>query len=99
MITRKAFDDQPHRYDETITSARAHPELLIGELVMRPRIQFKLSDADRKANRKWGASIMLALVLAVGAALMLPASRGGVAHAPPVLADGSNSRVSLPTPD
>jgi len=98
MITREVFDDQPHRYDETITSARAHPELLIGELAMRPRIHVKLSDADRKANRKWGTSIMIAVFLVVSAVLALPAFRAGVAGPPPVLANSSNSSVNLPTP-
>jgi hypothetical protein len=99
MIGREVFDDRSHRYDGTITSARAHPELLVGELAMHPRIHVKLSDADRKTNRKWGASIMIALILVVSAAFLLPASRNEVAGASPALADGSNLSAGLPVPD
>ena len=66
---------------------------------MRPRIHIRLSDADRKASRKWGASMMIAVILVAGAAFLLPAPRGNVAGTQPVLADNSNPGTSSPTPD
>ena len=62
-------DCRPARRDADTTSASAHPELLIGELVMRPRIHVLLAPNDRITVSNWsrrmGGAVMLVLV-AVG---------------------------------
>jgi hypothetical protein len=66
----RLLDCRPAKRDVDTTSASAHPELLIGELVMRPRIHSLLAPKDQIAVPKWshrmGGAVMLVLV-AVGA--------------------------------
>jgi len=53
------------RRDDSITSASSHPELLVGEIVTRPRIA--LPPADHEATSNWNRRILAvcALVCAV----------------------------------
>jgi hypothetical protein len=76
MIEDRLPDCRRPRHDDAFTSARSHPELLIGEFAMRPQIN--LTNDDRKAIRTWSGIMGLAVVLVVGASLVLPALYRGL---------------------
>lgn len=52
-MTDRLLDCRPHTRDSDTTSASAHPELLIGEFVMRPHTPPLLSSDDRVTISKW----------------------------------------------
>jgi hypothetical protein len=68
-MTERLLDCRPPRQDSDTTSASVHPELLVGELVMRPRIHVRLTPDDQNIVSKWsrrmGVAAMMVLV-AVG---------------------------------
>jgi len=61
--------DKPPRREDDVTSASAHPELLIGELVMRPRIHVPLARTDRDAASTWSKRMLTACALVAAAIL------------------------------
>jgi hypothetical protein len=65
MRSQRLPDCRPPRRDDSITSASSHPELLIGEIAIRPRVN--LARADREAIASWNRRILAvcALVAAV----------------------------------
>jgi hypothetical protein len=69
MRGKRLPDCRPPRRDDSITSASSHPELLIGEIAMRPRIHIPLSPTDRKVTRTWTGR-MLAVCALVAAAIV-----------------------------
>ena len=78
------------------TSARSHPELLIGEFAMRPRPCVQISDADRRAARIWSGWTIGAIAAVVIAVLGIAAINRG--HAPAaVLADSLDRSPGLTT--
>ena len=67
-MTERLLGCQPPRRDGDITSASFHPELLVGDLVMRPRIHVGLAPADQAvvsewSRRLWGMIMVMFLVL------------------------------------
>jgi hypothetical protein len=69
MRSQRLPDCRPPRHDDSVTSASSHPELLIGEIVMRPRIHVPLSPSDRKVARTWTRR-MLAVCVLIAAAII-----------------------------
>lgn len=65
--------DKPPRRDDGVTSASAHPELIIGEFAMRPRVHVPLARADRDAVSTWSKRMLTACAL-VAAAFLVHAS-------------------------
>jgi hypothetical protein len=69
-MTDRLIDCRPARRDSGTTSASFHPELLVGEFIMRPRIHVALSPDDQITvstwSRRMGGGAMIVLV-AVGA--------------------------------
>ena len=65
-MTDRLLDCRPPRRDSDTTSASVHPELLVGEFVMRPRIHVRLSTDDQiivsKWSRRMGGAAMMVLV-------------------------------------
>jgi hypothetical protein len=76
-------DCRPPRRDDSVTSASSHPELLTGEIVMRPRIHHLLSPAERDVLSSWrrGVFAVYALLAAaiIGYSMLTPETRT-VAH-------------------
>jgi hypothetical protein len=60
-------DCRPPRRDDSITSASSHPELLIGEIVMRPRFHILLSQAERDMLSAWRRRVLAVCVLLAAA--------------------------------
>lgn len=56
-------DCRPPRRDDSLTSAASHPELLIGEIAMRPRIHVPLTPADRDTVSAWSRRMLTACAL------------------------------------
>lgn len=68
------------------TSASAHPELLVGEFAMRPRIHVRLAADDQHSVTRWsrrlGAMVMMAfLVTGISSLLAWPAEHAIIAKA------------------
>jgi hypothetical protein len=68
MPNTRLPDCSPPRRDDIITSASSHPELLIGEIVMRPRVRIQLSAAEREVMSTWRKR-MLAVYALLAAAI------------------------------
>jgi hypothetical protein len=68
MPNTRLPDCRPPRRDDSITSASSHPELLIGEIVMRPRVRIQLSAAEREVMSTWRKR-MLAVYALLAAAI------------------------------
>jgi hypothetical protein len=68
MPNTRLPDCSPPRRDDSITSASSHPELLIGEIVMRPRVRIQLSAAEREVMSTWRKR-MLAVYALLAAAI------------------------------
>ena len=60
-------DARPPQRDDSITSASSHPELLIGEIILRPRIRLRLSAADREALSTWRKRVFAVYALLAAA--------------------------------
>jgi len=69
MPNQRLPDCRPPRRDDSITSASSHPELLIGEIVMRPRIQIPLTPRDGEVISTWSRRMLAAC--AIGAAVIV----------------------------
>ena len=67
MTTTRLPDCKPPRREDGITSASAHPELLIGEIAMRPRVHVPLAPADRAVVSAWSKRMLAACALVVAA--------------------------------
>jgi hypothetical protein len=67
---------------------------------MRPRVNIRLADADRKVTRKWSAAKFLVAALVAGAVLCLPAFQRSANAPTSVLADslGGNLGLNLRAP-
>jgi hypothetical protein len=72
-------DCRPPRRDDSITSASSHPELLIGEIVMRPRMRIQLSAAEREVMSTWRKRVLAVYALLaaalIGYAVLTPGPR------------------------
>ena len=68
MPNTRLPDCRPPRGDDSVTSASSPPELLIGEIVLRPRIRIPLSAAERAVLSTWRKRV-LAFYALVAAAL------------------------------
>jgi hypothetical protein len=84
MIETRLPDCRMPLRDASVTSASSHPELICGELVMRPRIH--LTDAERADVTSWSRRTLAASAIAVMAlwafSLVLQAfERDGQAYA------------------
>jgi hypothetical protein len=53
MIETRLLDCRPPTRDPSLTSASSHPELICGELVMRPRIHVRLTNAEHADVAFW----------------------------------------------
>jgi hypothetical protein len=69
MRIERLPDCRPPRRDDSITPASSHPELLTGEIAMRPRVHIPLAPADREVTSVWGSG-MLAVCALVAAAVI-----------------------------
>ena len=69
MPNTRLPDCKPPRRDDSITSASSHPELLIGEIVLRPRLRMPLSSAERDMLSTWRKRV-LAVYALLAAAIM-----------------------------
>jgi hypothetical protein len=65
MIDTRPPDCRPLRRDESATCTSAHPELIVGEFVMRPRIRAALAAEDRATVSRWSVGMISAWVLVV----------------------------------
>jgi hypothetical protein len=83
MPDPRLLDCKPPRRDDSTTSASSHPELLIGEFVIRPRIHNQLSQAERdvlSSSRRRVVAVYALLVAAlIGYSMLAPETRT-VAH-------------------
>jgi hypothetical protein len=72
-------DCRPPRRDDSITSASSHPELLIGEIVMRPRLPIALSTAERDMLWAWRKRVLAVCALlaagVIGHSMLSPGNR------------------------
>ena len=69
MPNTRLPDCKPPRRDDSITSASSHPELLIGEIVMRPRMRIQLSAAEHEVMSTWRKRVLTVYAL-LAAAIM-----------------------------
>ena len=60
-------DCRPPRRDDSITSASSHPELLVGEIILRPRIRISLSAAEHVALSTWRKRVLAVYALVAAA--------------------------------
>jgi hypothetical protein len=58
MTNTRLPDSRPPRREDSITSASSHPELFIGEIIMRPRIRIPLSAAERAVMSTWRKRVL-----------------------------------------
>src|SRR5262249_29148603 len=73
MPNTRLPDCRPPRRDDSITSASSHPELLVGEIVLRPRLRVPLSAAERDMLSTWRKRVLAVyglLAAALAAAIM-----------------------------
>ena len=68
MPNKRLPDCRPPRHDDGITSASSHQELLVGEIILRPRIRIPLSATERAVLSTWRKR-MLAVYALLAAAL------------------------------
>jgi len=64
------------RRDPSVTYASSHPELIYGDLVMRPRVPVSLTSAERESIAKWSRGYLIAVIL-VAIVVLLPTLRDG----------------------
>ena len=67
MPNTRLPDCKPPRREDSITSASSHPELLIGEIIMRPRIRIPLSAAERAVMSTWRRRVLAVYALLAAA--------------------------------
>jgi hypothetical protein len=67
MPNTRLPDCKPPRRDDSITSASSHPELLIGEIIMRPRIRITLSAQEREVLSTWRRRVLVVYALLAAA--------------------------------
>jgi hypothetical protein len=67
MPNTRLPDCKPPRRDDSITSASSHPELLVGEFVLRPRIRIPLSAAERAVVSTWRKRVLAVYALLAAA--------------------------------
>lgn len=67
MPNTRLPDCKPRRRDDSITSALSHPELLIGEIIMRPRMRIPLSAAEREVLSIWRKRVLAVYALLAAA--------------------------------
>jgi hypothetical protein len=53
MVEERLFDCRPPRRAEGVVSASSHPELLTGDLAMRPRIHVPLTAGEQALQSTW----------------------------------------------
>jgi hypothetical protein len=68
MVEERLSDCRPPRRDQSVVSASSHPELLTGDLAMRPRIHVPLTAGEQALQVTWsrrtlGACGLIALVI------------------------------------
>jgi hypothetical protein len=67
MPNTRLPDCRPPRRDDSITLASSHPELLIGEIVMRPRFHIPLSQAENDMLSTWRRGVLAVCALLAAA--------------------------------
>ena len=67
MPNTRLPDARPPRRDDSITSASSHPELLVGEIILRPRIRIPLSAAERATLSIWRRRVLAVYALVAAA--------------------------------
>jgi hypothetical protein len=67
MPNTRLPDARPPRRDDSITSASPHPELLIGEIVSRPRMRVLLTAKDREVLSTWRRRVFAVYALLAAA--------------------------------
>ena len=67
MPNTRLPDCKPPQRDDSITSASSHPELLIGEIIMRPRIRITLSAQEREVLSTWRRRVLVVYALLAAA--------------------------------
>jgi hypothetical protein len=67
MPNTRLPDARPPRRDDSITSASSHPELLIGEIILRPHVRIRLSAAERAALSTWRRRVLAVYALLAAA--------------------------------
>ena len=67
MIEIRLPDCRKPSRDPSVTSASSHPELIYGELVMRPRIHIRLTSTERADVAFWSRRKLSTLAIVAGA--------------------------------
>jgi hypothetical protein len=67
MADTRLPDSRPPRRDDSITSASSHPELLVGEIILMPRIRIPLSAAERATLSTWRKRVLAVYALLAAA--------------------------------
>jgi hypothetical protein len=67
MPNTRLPDSGPARRHDSITSASSHPELLIGEIVLRPRMRILLSAKEREVLSTWRRRVLAVYALLAAA--------------------------------
>jgi hypothetical protein len=83
MADTRLPDSRPPRCDDSITSASSHPELLVGEIIVRPRIRIPLSAAERATLSTWRKRVLAVYALLAAALtgyLVLTPDKRTIAH-------------------
>src|SRR4051794_26610741 len=78
MDPDRLFDCRPRPHDEGITSASSHPELLTGDLAMRPRIPIRLTPEEQATRALWSRRTLGACGLIVLAMIAVSGTHRGV---------------------
>jgi hypothetical protein len=76
MTLERLPDCRARRPDASVTSASAHPELICGEFVMRPRIPVSLDPAEQAAVHEWSRRMIVAAVLFIAGLAVLSTLTG-----------------------
>ena len=76
MREERLTDCRPCRRDLSVTYASSHPELISGDLVMRPHVPVSLTSAERESVAKWSWGFAIAALFAMVVALAWPGVRG-----------------------
>jgi hypothetical protein len=71
MHLERLPDCHSPRPDASVTSASAHPELICGELAMRPRLPISLDAADRIVIDQWWRRLTVMVLLIMTGLAML----------------------------
>jgi hypothetical protein len=93
-MTERLDDCRPARRDSGTSSASFHPELLVGEFVMRPRIHVALTPHDQITVRTWSRRTVGVVIVIL---VMLFAWEKSSRHLDTGIAANASERPTDPT--